>query len=45
MELNRISDVFISVHPNAGFPNAFGGYDETAESMGKYIQEWYRMVI
>ena len=21
-------------------PNAFGGYDETAESMGKYIQEW-----
>ena len=40
MELNRISDVFISVHPNAGLPNAFGGYDETSESMGKYIQEW-----
>ncbi len=40
IELNRISEVFISVHPNAGLPNAFGGYDETPQSMGKYIQEW-----
>ena len=40
IELNRISEFFISVHPNAGLPNAFGGYDETPQSMGKYIKEW-----
>ncbi len=27
--LSRVSDVFISCYPNAGLPNAFGGYDET----------------
>ena len=29
IELNRISEYFISIHPNAGLPNAFGEYDET----------------
>src|SRR3989442_8592848 len=29
-ELSRIAPVFMSCHPNAGLPNAFGGYDETA---------------
>ncbi|BBH67189.1 5-methyltetrahydrofolate--homocysteine methyltransferase [Actinoplanes sp. OR16] len=28
-ELARLSDVFVASHPNAGLPNAFGGYDET----------------
>src|SRR3954467_13901128 len=28
-ELARLSDVFVAAHPNAGLPNAFGGYDET----------------
>lgn len=27
------SPFFVSVYPNAGLPNAFGGYDETPESM------------
>ena len=40
VELNRISEFFVSVHPNAGLPNAFGGYDETPESMAKYVKNW-----
>ncbi|MEU4691404.1 methionine synthase [Actinoplanes sp. NPDC023714] len=28
-ELARLSDVYVASHPNAGLPNAFGGYDET----------------
>ncbi|HRP68601.1 MAG TPA: methionine synthase [Turneriella sp.] len=28
-ELIRVSDIPISCYPNAGLPNAFGGYDET----------------
>lgn len=28
---------FVSVHPNAGLPNAFGGYDETPEAMADTI--------
>ena len=32
-ELARTSDCYVSVHPNAGLPNAFGGYDETPEQM------------
>jgi len=27
-ELSRVADTFVSVHPNAGLPNAFGEYDE-----------------
>ncbi len=34
-ELSRIADVPISAYPNAGLPNAFGGYDEPpAETSG-----------
>ena len=40
IELNRISEYFISIHPNAGLPNAFGEYDETPESMSNYIKNW-----
>jgi 5-methyltetrahydrofolate--homocysteine methyltransferase len=28
-ELAGIADTFLSLYPNAGLPNAFGGYDET----------------
>jgi len=31
-ELSRIAPVFTSCHPNAGLPNAFGGYDESPET-------------
>ena len=39
-ELSRIADVAVSAHPNAGLPNAFGGYDETPEQMAEHLTEW-----
>jgi len=39
-ELSGIADTCISAHPNAGLPNAFGGYDESASSMATQAQEW-----
>ncbi len=30
-ELGRIADTYLSIYPNAGLPNAFGGYDETPQ--------------
>ena len=38
--LSRSSDLNISAHPNAGLPNAFGEYDETAEQMSSQIKEY-----
>lgn len=32
--------VFVSVYPNAGLPNAFGGYDETPHSMACDLAEF-----
>ncbi|GGO76856.1 methionine synthase [Marinobacterium nitratireducens] len=39
-ELSRIAETHVSVHPNAGLPNAFGEYDETPEEMAVEIAEW-----
>ncbi len=39
-ELDRISDCYISAHPNAGLPNDLGGFDETPEAMAIEIAEW-----
>jgi len=39
LELSNIADVYLSAHPNAGLPNAFGEYDETPEQMAQTIQE------
>ncbi|MGL4205268.1 MAG: methionine synthase [Aeromonadaceae bacterium] len=39
-ELSRISETYVSVHPNAGLPNAFGGYDLEADEMADHIREW-----
>ncbi|GIF77660.1 methionine synthase [Asanoa siamensis] len=30
-ELARVAPTYVSIHPNAGLPNAFGGYDETPD--------------
>ncbi|MGA1370794.1 MAG: methionine synthase [Pseudomonadales bacterium] len=38
--LARVADTYVSVHPNAGLPNAFGGYDETPESMAAILGEF-----
>jgi len=34
------TDLFVSVHPNAGLPNALGEYDQTPEEMAVQIQEY-----
>ncbi|HXJ03286.1 MAG TPA: methionine synthase, partial [Micropepsaceae bacterium] len=41
-DLAEIADTLTSAHPNAGLPNAFGGYDETPESMAAHIGEFAR---
>ena len=38
--LSRVADTFVSAHPNAGLPNAFGGYDETPEDMARDLREF-----
>ena len=38
--LAQIADAYISTHPNAGLPNAFGGYDETPEDMAAMLREF-----
>ena len=38
--LAHIADAFVSTHPNAGLPNAFGGYDETPEDMATVLREF-----
>jgi 5-methyltetrahydrofolate--homocysteine methyltransferase len=48
-ELSRIAPIFTSCYPNAGLPNAFGGFDETPESMSADLREfaangWVNMV-
>ncbi|EPY1012751.1 methionine synthase [Vibrio vulnificus] len=39
-ELSRISETFVSTHPNAGLPNAFGEYDLSPEEMTEHVKEW-----
>jgi 5-methyltetrahydrofolate--homocysteine methyltransferase len=34
------ADIFVSAHPNAGLPNAFGEYDETPEETAEFIREF-----
>ena len=48
-ELNRISSTYISVHPNAGMPNQFGDYDQSAEEMKALVEPmlekgWINMI-
>ncbi len=38
--LAQIADCYVSVHPNAGLPNAFGGYDETPQDMACVLGEF-----
>ena len=39
-ELSMISNSFISAHPNAGLPNAFGEYDQSPDEMQNQIQRY-----
>ncbi len=36
--LAKSAPFFVSVHPNAGLPNEFGGYDQTPEQMADQIE-------
>ncbi len=39
-ELARAATTRISCYPNAGLPNAFGGYDEAPETTGRLLAEF-----
>jgi 5-methyltetrahydrofolate--homocysteine methyltransferase len=40
--LSEQSEAFISAHPNAGLPNAFGAYDQSPEEMQELIEEYLK---
>jgi 5-methyltetrahydrofolate--homocysteine methyltransferase len=39
-ELSRLAPVPTTCYPNAGLPNAFGGYDEEPELTSRYLREF-----
>ncbi len=39
-EISRLAHVYVSCYPNAGLPNEFGGYDQTAEEMAALLGEF-----
>ena len=39
-ELSHIADCHISCYPNAGLPNAFGGYDQSASEMAALVADF-----
>lgn len=39
-ELSRIAECYVTAHPNAGLPNAFGEYDLGPKEMAEHISEW-----
>ena len=39
-ELSGKADTYVSAHPNAGLPNAFGEYDETPQQMASVVEEF-----
>jgi 5-methyltetrahydrofolate--homocysteine methyltransferase len=39
-ELSRIADVYVCAYPNAGLPNAFGEYDETACETAELVRDY-----
>ncbi|MEQ9002707.1 MAG: methionine synthase [Pseudomonadales bacterium] len=40
VQLGRVAETYVSVHPNAGLPNAFGEYDDTPEHMAATLGEF-----
>ncbi|MGZ4291383.1 MAG: methionine synthase [Gaiellaceae bacterium] len=41
-ELSQVARCLTSAHPNAGLPNAFGGYDETPDVTSALLHEFAR---
>jgi 5-methyltetrahydrofolate--homocysteine methyltransferase len=40
--LNEQAPFFVSAYPNAGLPNEFGQYDQTADEMAEQVQEYLK---
>ncbi|MGI9541753.1 MAG: homocysteine S-methyltransferase family protein [Cyclobacteriaceae bacterium] len=40
--MSEKSNNFVSAHPNAGLPNAFGEYDQTPEQMASQVEEFLK---
>jgi 5-methyltetrahydrofolate--homocysteine methyltransferase len=40
VEMARLADTYTACHPNAGLPNAFGGYDQTPDETGRLLGEF-----
>ncbi|MET0403011.1 MAG: homocysteine S-methyltransferase family protein [Cystobacter sp.] len=41
-ELASIAECHVTCYPNAGLPNAFGGYDETPDDMARSVSDFAR---
>jgi 5-methyltetrahydrofolate--homocysteine methyltransferase len=41
-ELARLANVPVSAYPNAGLPNAFGGYDESAQEFAALVEDYLK---
>jgi 5-methyltetrahydrofolate--homocysteine methyltransferase len=39
-ELARLADTYVACHPNAGLPNAFGGYDQTPDETALKLSDF-----
>ncbi|QDV51149.1 methionine synthase [Gimesia fumaroli] len=39
-EMSRVADTYVSAHPNAGLPNEFGEYDQSAAEMAVIVDEF-----
>jgi 5-methyltetrahydrofolate--homocysteine methyltransferase len=39
-ELSRVANCFVSAHPNAGLPNEFGEYDQSADEMAVIVEDF-----
>lgn len=38
--LSKIAKTYVHAYPNAGLPNAMGGYDETPENFGENMKQF-----
>ena len=39
-EISAAANTFVSAHPNAGLPNEFGEYDQTASEMAEIVEDF-----
>ncbi|SDF81276.1 methionine synthase (B12-dependent) [Lentzea fradiae] len=39
-DLARLADTYVACHPNAGLPNAFGGYDQTPDETAALLRDF-----